>query len=128
MTVGDIHVLEIFPILVFFISFFGLIISRNIVKAIVLIMLMQTSVILFWLGLGARLGNIPPIFQDATEVYDPNTIADPLPQALMLTAIIIGIAVTAINITLLNALFRKYQTVDWQPMQDLATVDERPES
>jgi len=125
--IGGIHVLEIFPIFLFFISFFGIITSRNIVKSIVCIMVMQTAVILFWLGLGARLGVIPPIFEDISYIYDYTHIADPLPQALMLTAIIIGIAVTAINITLLNALFRKYQTVEWKPMQDAALEDEKPE-
>jgi len=126
MTIAGIHILEIFPILMFFISFFGIITSGNIVKSIILIILMQTAVILFWLGLGARLGVVPPIFEDIAYVYDPNAIADPLPQALMLTAIIIGIAVTAINITLLNALFRKYQTVEWKIMYNAAVEDEKP--
>jgi len=121
------NILEILPIILFFISFFGLITSGNIVKSIVLTILMQTAVIMFWLGLGARFGVIPPIFEYIDAVADPNAIADPLPQALMLTAIIIGIAVTAINITLLNALFRKYKTVEWKAMADKAFDDEKPE-
>ncbi|MCL2840027.1 MAG: cation:proton antiporter subunit C [Defluviitaleaceae bacterium] len=125
--IGGIHVLEIFPIILFFISFFGIITSRNIVKSIVCIILMQTAVILFWLGLGARISNLPPIFEYGTYIDDPSMIADPLPQALMLTAIIIGVAVTAINITVLNALFRKYKTVEWEPMQAQAFEDEKPE-
>jgi hypothetical protein len=32
--------------------------------------------------------------------------------------------VTAINITMLNALFRKYKTVEWEEMQDMAVKDE----
>jgi len=119
----DIHILEIVPILLFFISFFGLISSDNIIKSIVLVMLMQTAVIMFWLGVGARHGNLPPIFEDVNYITDPGAIADPLPQALMLTAIIIGIAVTAIIITLLNALFRKYGTVEWSVMQEETAKD-----
>ncbi|MCL2386227.1 MAG: cation:proton antiporter subunit C [Defluviitaleaceae bacterium] len=120
----DFHILDIFPVLLFFISFFGIITSGNIVKSIVMVIIMQTSVIMFWLGVGARFGTTPPIFEDITEIADPNAIADPLPQALMLTAIIIGVAVTAINITMLNALFRKYKTVEWDTMQELAVKDE----
>ena len=82
-------------------------------------MLMQTSVIMFWLGAGARLGVAPPIIGDIAYLDYPETIADPLPQALMLTAIIIGIAVTAINITMLNNLFKKHKTVNWKAMQEL---------
>ena len=118
------YVLEIVPILLFFISFLGIITSANIVKSIILIILMQTAVIMFWLGLGARIGVVPPILD--AYYADSAAIADPLPQALMLTAIIIGIAVTAINITLLNALFRKYKTVDWNTMKALSQDDESP--
>ena len=120
-----IDVLDIFAVALFFISFFGLITSRNIIKTIIFILTMQTAVIMFWLGLGARLGTIPPIFEYYGYVEDLSAVADPLPQALMLTAIIIGIAVTAINITLLNALFRKYKTVEWKAMEDVAFEDER---
>ena len=72
---------------------------------------------MFWLGVGSRFGIVPPIFTDAAYLEYPDAIADPLPQALMLTAIIIGIAVTAINITMLNALYKKHRTVNWQSMQ-----------
>ena len=115
----DIHIFDIFPILLFFISFYGLITTSNIIKTIVFIMLMQTSVIMFWLGVGSRLGAVPPIIGDVADLQYTDTIADPLPQALMLTAIIIGIAVTAININMLNALFRKYKTVNWKAMHNL---------
>lgn len=123
----NLHIFDIFPILLFFISFFGLITTVNIVKSIVLTVLMQTAVIMFWLGLAARLGTVPPIFEYYAYVTDLNEVADPLPQALMLTAIIIGIAVTAINITLLNSLFRKYRTVKWDEMSEAAFHDELPD-
>jgi len=114
----DIHLLDIFPIILFFISFYGLITTSNIIKTIVFIMIMQTSVIMFWLGVGSRIGIIPPIIGDIAYLEYPDVIADPLPQALMLTAIIIGIAVTAINITMLNALFKRHRTVNWQAMRE----------
>ena len=120
----DIHLFDFFPIVLFFISFYGLITTSNIIKCIVFIMLMQTSVIMFWLGVGARLGIVPPIIGDIAYLEYADVIADPLPQALMLTAIIIGIAVTAINITMLNALFKKHKTVNWTAMRDLVNKEE----
>ena len=112
--------LEIFPILLFFISFFGMITSNNIIKSIVFILLMQTSVVMFWLLVGGMMGTSPPI-----GAYHPDVdvVSDPLPQALMLTAIIIGISVTAINITMLNTLFRKHQTADWETLEQLVQED-----
>jgi len=121
----NIHLFDFFPILLFFISFYGMITTSNIIKCIVFVMLTQTSVIMFWLGTGARLGIVPPIIGDATYLAEyADVIADPLPQALMLTAIIIGIAVTAINVTMLNALFKKYKTVNWKTMQDLINKED----
>ena len=115
----NIHLFDVFPIILFFISFFGLITTQNIVKSIILSVTMQTAVIMFWLGIAARVGTVPPIFE-YYELYDASEIADPLPQALMLTAIIIGIAITAINITLLNSLYRKYKTIKWDEMSKTA--------
>ena len=115
----SIHIFDVFPIILFFISFFGLITTQNIVKSIILSVTMQTAVIMFWLGIAARVGRIPPIFE-YYDLYEGIEIADPLPQALMLTAIIIGIAITAINITLLNSLYRKYKTIKWDEMTKTA--------
>jgi len=111
---------DIFAIVIFFISLFGLLTSRNIIKSIIFILLMQTSVIMFWIFISARYGTIPPIITDVALLENMSYIADPFPQALMLTAIIIGISVTAINITMLNSLFRKYKTVDWKELEDFS--------
>jgi len=120
----DINLLELFPIILFFIGFFGIITSRNIIKSIVFTMIMQTSVIMFWLTIGARYGRTPPIIHDLELLEYVDRIADPLPQALMLTAIIIGMSVTAINITMLNSLFRKHGTCDWTKMGENALEEE----
>jgi len=114
----NLEILDIFAVLLFFISLFGLITARNAIKTIVFTLIMQTSIIMFWLFLSARTGTTPPIIYDTAMLYDMTAIADPTPQALMLTAIIIGISVTAIKITMLNYLFRRYNTADWKLMQE----------
>ena len=124
----DINILDFFPIVLFFISFFGLITSKNVIKTIVFILLLQTAVIMFWLGLGARYGIMPPIIYDAAHLDNLYAIADPLPQALMITAIIIGISVTAVNLVMLNTLIRKYNTSEWKTLRDLARKDEDKDS
>jgi len=121
----DFLTLDIFAIALFFIGFMGLITSRNVLKSIIFMLMMETAVIVFWLFIGSRTGVIPPIIYDVA-MLDPDNlsaIADPLPQALMLTAIIIGISVTAINITMLNALLRKHGSTDWGVLAQLAGTD-----
>ena len=113
------RLLDIATVVLFFLSLFGIFSTGNVIKSIVCIMLMQTSVIIFWLGIASLHGTRPPIFVYEELLEYKTEMSDPLPQALMLTAVIIGIAVTAINITMLNTLFRKYKTVDWQALEDL---------
>jgi len=117
---------DLFAVGLFFLSFFGLITSRNIIKCIIFILLMQTAVIMFWLFLGASSGTTPPIIDSPELMENIAVISDPLPQALMLTAIIIGISVVAINITMVNTLFRKHNTTDWSEMAkcSMDTIEE----
>jgi len=119
----DFLTLDIFAIALFFIGFLGLITSRNVLKSIIFMLMMEAAVIMFWLFVGSRTGTTPPIIHDPELLYYLPAIADPLPQALMLTAIIIGISVTAINITMLNALLRKYGSTDWGVLEQLAGKD-----
>jgi multicomponent Na+:H+ antiporter subunit C len=111
---------DVFAIALFFISIFGLLTSRNIIKSIIFILVMQTAVIMFWIFLSSRFGDIPPIINDPALLNDMTAIADPFPQALMLTAIIIGISVTAICITMLNTLFRRHKTIEWKSLAQCA--------
>ncbi|MCL2170721.1 MAG: cation:proton antiporter subunit C [Defluviitaleaceae bacterium] len=104
------NTIEIAAIAMFFIGLYGAIITRNMIKSIIFTVLMESAVIMFFLGLGARGGLLPPIGENLAY-YD--NLADPLPQALMITAIIIGLSVTAINIVMVISLFRKHRSTDW---------------
>jgi len=98
----------------FFLGFFGLITGNNIIKSVIFIVLMETGVIMFFLSIGISSGFLPPI---ADHLIKYGYLADPLPSALMITAIIIGLSVTAINITMLMTLLRKYRTADWDAVK-----------
>jgi multisubunit Na+/H+ antiporter MnhC subunit len=121
--------LELFAIALFFISFFGIITSRNIIKSIIFVLLSQTAAVMLWLvsGMGESAEPKPPIIYDVSLLENTAYISDPLPQSLTLTAIIIGFAVTAIVITMFNTLYREHKTVDWKKMRKLATETEGEE-
>jgi len=110
------NIVEIFAVIMFFISFYGLITTKNAIKSIIFIVLMEASTIMFFLSFGYnRGGMLPPIGEN---LQDLENVADPLPQALMITAIIIGLAITAINITMLITLFRKVKSRDWDVIKE----------
>ena len=109
---GNMNVVELAAIIMFFISFYGLITTRNIIKSIVFIALMELATVMFWLSFGFRDGVVPPIEASMYGVA-MEYIADPLPQALMITAIVMGLSVTAINTVMFITMYRKYKTTDW---------------
>jgi len=100
---------ETASVLVFFIGFYGLLTSKNIIRSIVSTVIIEMAVVLFFLSINFLPGAAPPIGADLTSAI----IADPLPQALVITAIIIGITVSAVNVTMLISLCRKERTTDW---------------
>jgi len=105
-----INIVQTAAIGMFFIGFFGIISSRNIIKSLMFIAMTEAGVVLFFLSIGAAAGILPPI---AYHLNEYGNLVDPLPSALMITAIVIGLSVTAIAITMLMTLLRKYRTADW---------------
>ena len=113
-----IPLVELFSVVLLFTGFYGLITEKSILKSLVSISLMETAVVLFLLSIGYQEGMRPPIGQDMVFV------ADPLPQALTITAIVIGVAAAAINLTMLISLCRKHGTVQWDAVKAIS-MEER---
>lgn len=96
-------------IILFFVGLLGLATQRNIVRSIVSINIMDVGAILFLITVNYRPGNVPPVSPEPGAI-----VADPIPQALMITAIVIGIAVTAVSLSVFIAVFRRYGSADWE--------------
>ena len=92
----------------FFIGIYGLLARRNIVKTVISLGIIQSAIILFFLTINYEEGKIPPIGDVTTA-----TAVDPVPQALMITAIVIGVAVTAVSLTMFISLYHHYGTTNW---------------
>ena len=69
-------------------------------QVIVGLSMLSYAVNLFIFGVGGVKTNVPPIL---SEGADTSTLADPVPQALVLTAIVIGFATTALFLVVLLA-------------------------
>lgn len=95
-------------IIIFFIGVYGLCARRNIIKAIISLGIMGGGAILFFLSINRTPESMPPIFGG-----DPTVMADPLPQALVITAIVIGVSVTAVALIMFIAMYHKYGTTNW---------------
>jgi multicomponent Na+:H+ antiporter subunit C len=100
--------------ILFFIGIYGLVFRRSIIKSVISIIVMETGVILFFLTINFDGVSHPPIGNEVQAV-----IADPLPQAFMITAIVIGIAVTAVSLTMANTIHHRYGTSNWKELTSL---------
>ncbi len=103
---------ENISLILFFIGVYGICARRNILKTIISLNIMQASIILFFISSHTG-ASYPPIGTKASLISKMDQIADPVPQALMITAIVIGISVTALCLTMFVSLFHKYGSTNW---------------
>ena len=80
----------------------------NLVKKIVGLNLFQTSVFMLYISMGKIFGGTAPILTDnPEEVY-----SNPLPHVLILTAIVVGVATTALGLALIIRIREQYNTIE----------------
>jgi len=99
----------------FAVGMYGVIVKRNLVKIIIGLMIMEYAVNLFLALSGYRHGGGPPI----ADPGNPALFVDPLPQALVLTAIVIGLGTTALLVSFAVRIFEKYNTFDVRKIRKL---------
>ena len=100
----------------FFVGLYGVITRRNLVKIAISLSIMEISTFLFFALVGYIDKGVAPIVNPA----DPDKIyVDPLPQALVLTAIVIGLATTSLLMAVIIRLYRKYKTFDIREIKEL---------
>lgn len=81
----------------FFVGLFGLLTQKHIIKIFMSIAVMESSVFLFFIGMSFKSDFIAPIIDDThTNIAIMN---DPIPQAMILTAIVIAMAVLALGVS-----------------------------
>jgi multicomponent Na+:H+ antiporter subunit C len=83
--------------------------KRNIIKIIIGLGIMEYAVNLFFVLVGYKTGGRAPILAKDQVV---SNMVDPIPQALVLTSIVIGLAVTALIVAIAIRLFERYGTFD----------------
>ena len=97
------------------IGLYALVFKRNLIKMVIGITLIESGVNLFLITLGYRKGSIAPIYTGSPE----GIMALPIPQALTLTSIVIGVAVLALMLSLVIHIYRHYGTLDVRKVRRL---------
>lgn len=148
------NMVEVAGLILFLIGLYGLAARRNIIKSIISLGIMDIGIILFFLGIryvpgaaapmttaedaaaawaytetvqaggGAALAEAPGAVS-AVQAGSEAIWADAVPQALMITAIVIGVAVTAVALMMFIALYHRYGTTNWKTAHNIRKEERR---
>jgi len=102
--------------LLMIIGFWGILTRRNMIKIVLCIAIAETGLHLVMVGAGYLRGGTAPILD---AVPASRLVVDPVPQALVLTAIVIGVAVNALLLVFVIRLFRHKQSLDIDRFREL---------
>ncbi len=106
--------------LLFMVGLYCTVVKKNIVKIVIGLAVMEYAVNLFLIMLGYQTGGTAPIV-DKTYLEPEtgqiaanfiNTAVDPLPQALVLTSIVIALGSLALMVSMCIRIYEKYDTLD----------------
>ena len=101
------HYSYIFAALLFCLGLFMVITSGNLAKKLFGLSLFQSAVLLLFISIGKVSGAAAPILENGQELY-----TNPLPQVLMLTAIVVGLATLAVAISLVIRIKKEFGSIE----------------
>lgn len=106
--------LEAFALATILCGFFAIIFKQNLVMKIFAMDVMSTGVIAYYVLIAARGGLFTPIIGNAKN---NGTYADPVPQAVILTAIVIGFSIQALMLVGAMKLAQDHPTLDTREIE-----------
>jgi multicomponent Na+:H+ antiporter subunit C len=100
------------------IGFYIVIAHGNLVKKIIGLTIFQTSVFIFYISIAKVNGGTAPIIAEGIQLY-----SNPLPHVLILTAIVVGIATTAVGLALAVRIKEAYGSIEEDEIQKKDNLD-----
>lgn len=109
---------EIAAMVLFGIGFMNLLLQKNLIKKIVAFNVMDSSIFLFLASQGYIEGRIAPVLTNG--VTSSSAYINPVPAGLVLTGIVVSVSVSAFFLALVQRLYQKYGTVEFDEIVLLA--------
>ena len=110
----------------FAIGFTMLVFSRNIMKKILGLNIVDTGVYLFLASMGYIEGKLTPIVPSTGDVNALNYI-NPIPQGLVLTGIVVSVSFSALMLALTVRLYKKYRTLNLDKIYEMCREEDESE-
>ena len=104
------HYQYVIYIALMLIGLYAVLAKGNLVKKVIGLNLLQTAVFLFYISIGRHTdGTVPVVWPDRPDAIP---YENPVPHVLMLTAIVVGVSITAVALALIVRIKGAYGTVD----------------
>lgn len=106
-------------ILVMLIGLYGALVKKSLLKIVISLSVLDSGLNFLIVALGYYKSGTAPIFSKGYLDGSQKLMVDPVPQALVLTAIVIGFGVTAVALSLVIRLYRHHGTLNIDAIKDL---------
>ncbi|RLI97670.1 MAG: cation:proton antiporter [Candidatus Aenigmatarchaeota archaeon] len=98
---------------------YALMLKENLIKKMIGLGIMSNGIHLFLISVGYKIGGVAPILKQAGLEYLATHSVDPVPQALVMTSIVINISITAVALSLIIQAYRKTGTIEADKLRSL---------
>ena len=107
-------------IILVLIGIWGLLTQKNLIKMVIGFTLFDTGIHIVMVSIGYVKNRTAPIIDQSVNINDVgNSVVDPVPQALVLTAIVIGLGITALMLTYVLKMYQKRKSLEINNYNDL---------
>jgi multicomponent Na+:H+ antiporter subunit C len=101
----------VFIVILLMIGLYGMAFKRNLLKKVIGMTIFQTAIYLLFIQGATKTGATIPVRSPELGV-SPELYINPLPQVIVLTAIVVGVAITGVALSLLLVTHRRFGTLD----------------
>ncbi|MBA7528466.1 Na(+)/H(+) antiporter subunit C1 [subsurface metagenome] len=98
-------------IVLMLIGFYAMIAKGNLIKKVIGLNIFQTAIFLFFISLADIRGGTEPIVSEEI-IHMGYVYVNPLPHVLILTAIVVAVATTAVALALVIRMYEEYGTIE----------------
>lgn len=96
--------------IIFLLGVYNLAMAKNLIKSIISLGILDTSLVMLFIKMSSKSGTSIPIIGESVWTAP---MADPMPQAIMITAIVINAAITALGLMMSIKLFHFHGSLEW---------------
>ncbi len=111
------HYSYIMIVILLVIGLYGMLAKRNLVKKVIGLNIFQSAIFLFFIKSSFKFNATVPVIDPELGI-EPGLYFNPLPHVMILTAIVVGVAITGVAMAILLTIYRSYGSLDEEKIME----------